>query len=72
MNWSKWLRQTHRWFSVVFTVAITVNIVAIAMKRYATWVGLLAVVPLAFLWLTGIYLYALPYVRRSRGGQRGE
>jgi len=72
MNWSKWFRQMHRWISVIFTAAVTVNVIAIAMKRYATWVGLLAVVPLAFLWLTGMYLYVLPYARRWRGGQRGE
>jgi hypothetical protein len=33
-------------------------------------VGLLAVVPLAFLSLTGQYLFVLPYANKWRSGQR--
>ena len=25
MNWNKWVRQTHRWLSIVFTVLVVVN-----------------------------------------------
>src|SRR5208282_3074615 len=25
MNWNKWVRQTHRWLSIAFTVAVIVN-----------------------------------------------
>ena len=64
MNWNKWFRQTHRWLSVAFTVAVIVNIVAIIARRYANWVGLLAVAPLAFLFLTGAYLFVLPYAAK--------
>jgi len=28
MNWNKRIRQTHRWLSMAFTVAVIVNIVA--------------------------------------------
>jgi hypothetical protein len=55
---------------MAFTVAVIVNIVAIAQKEYSTSVGLLAVVPLAFLFLTGQYLFVLPYVNKWRSGQR--
>jgi heme A synthase len=70
LNWNKWIRQTHRWLSMAFTVAVIVNIVAIAQKKYSTSVGLLAVVPLAFLFLTGQYLFMLPYANKWRSGQR--
>ena len=70
MNWNKWFRQIHRWLSVVFTVAVIINIVAVFTGKYATWVGLLAVFPLAFLLLTGIYLFVLPHAARWRTGQR--
>jgi heme A synthase len=70
MIWSKWVRQTHRWLSVIFTVAVIVNIVAVVTGRYARWVGLLAVFPLALQLLTGLYLFVLPYAAKWRGGRR--
>jgi len=69
LNWNKWFRQTHRWLSIAFTVAVIVNIVAIVARRYANWVGLLAVAPLAFLFLTGLYLFLLPYASKWRSGR---
>jgi heme A synthase len=70
MNWNKWIRQTHRWLSMAFTAAIIVNIVAVAEKKYTNSLGLLAVLPLALQFFTGLYLFVLPYVskwRRVRG-----
>lgn len=64
MNWSRWIRQIHRWISVVFTAAVVINIVAIAMKKYSTGVGLVAVAPLALMFLSGLYLFLLPYATR--------
>ena len=64
MNWNKWVRQTHRWLSIAFTVAVIVNLVAVAKGRYATWVGLLALLPLALLLFTGLYLFVLPYATK--------
>jgi len=70
MNWNKWIRQIHRWMSVVFTVAVIVNIVAVSRGDYANWVGLLAVAPLALLLPTGLYLFVLPYATQWRSGRR--
>ena len=70
MNWNTWIRQIHRWLSLVFTVAVVVNIVALAQKEQAVWVGLLALLPLVLLLLTGLYLFVLPYATRSRHGWR--
>jgi hypothetical protein len=67
MNWSKWIRQAHRWLSIAFTIAVVINIVALVRKEQAVWVGLLALVPLIFLLLSGLYLFALPYAVRWRG-----
>ena len=47
MNWNRWVRQTHRWLSIAFTVAVIVNIVALGQEGPAVWVGLLALLPLA-------------------------
>jgi heme A synthase len=70
MNWNKWIRQVHRWLSIAFTVAVIVNIVAFVQEKQAVWVGLLALFPLVLLMLSGLYLFVLPYVARSRDAQR--
>ena len=39
MNWSRWIRQTHRWLSIVFTVAVIINGVTAVQGRSTTgWV----------------------------------
>jgi len=69
LNWNKWIRQTHRWLSMAFTVAVIANIVAVAQKKYTNGVGLLAVLPLALLFFTGLYLFVLPYATKWRSGR---
>jgi heme A synthase len=70
MNWNKWVRQTHRWLSIVFTLVVIVNGVAVLKGRYTNWLGLLAVFPLALLFFTGMYLFVLPYAAKWRGARR--
>lgn len=70
MNWNKWIRQTHRWLSIAFTVAVIVNAIAVLQGRYTSRLGLLAVAPLALLLLTGLYLFVLPYAARLRSPRR--
>jgi hypothetical protein len=61
---STWVRQIHRWLSIAFTLAVIANLVALALKSQAVWVGLIALVPLILLMITGLYMFALPYLRR--------
>jgi heme A synthase len=70
LNWNKWVRQSHRWLSIAFTVAVIVNFVAVLQKKYTFWVGLLALLPLALLLFTGLYLFVLPYATKWRSAQR--
>ena len=67
-NWNGWIRQVHRWLSIAFTVAVIVNIIAMGQEP-ALWVGLLALLPLILLLLTGLYLFALPYAGRWTRGR---
>ena len=69
MNWNKWVRQIHRWLSIAFTVAVIVNIVAVGQGKYTVWVGLLALLPLALLLFTGLYLFVLPHATKWRSGR---
>ena len=67
MNWNSWVRQIHRWLSIAFTVAVILAFVALGRKEPVVWVSYVPLVPLALLFLTGLYLYALPYVTKWRG-----
>jgi cellulose synthase/poly-beta-1,6-N-acetylglucosamine synthase-like glycosyltransferase len=68
LSWNNWVRQIHRWLSMAFTVAVIVNVVAMGLQQSAVWIGLLALFPFALLLLTGLYLFALPYAAKGRGG----
>ena len=74
MNWNKWVRQSHRWLSVVFTLFvlfnIVVNIFAAEQEQLVLWIGLTTLLPLFLLLFTGIYLFVLPYLGKRRSGQR--
>ena len=71
MNWNEWIRQAHRWLSIAFTVAVIVNIVAMAQGGMpAPWVTYSPLLPLALLLLTGLYLFVLPHAARWRDARR--
>jgi heme A synthase len=72
LNWNNWIRQIHRWLSMAFTAAVIVNIVAIVLKKYSGELGLLAVLPLFLLLVTGLYLFVLPYLTKWRSGPRND
>jgi len=69
VNWSKWIRQTHRWLSIAFTVAVIINGVTVVRGKYNNRLGLTAVAVLALLFLSGAYLFVLPYIRRWRSAR---
>lgn len=72
MNGSRWVRQTHRWVSIVFTVTVIANFVALARGGGATpppWVTYSPLLPLALLLFSGLYLFVLPYASRRRSGR---
>lgn len=70
LNWNHWIRQTHRWLSIAFTLAVIVNLIAMGQKEPVVWVGFLALAPLIVLLLSGLYLFVLPYAARWRSGRR--
>jgi hypothetical protein len=66
------IRQTHRWLSIAFTVAVIVTFVALAQERPVVWVSYVPLLPLALLLFTGLYLFALPYATKWRSGRRAD
>ncbi len=71
MNWNKWIRQIHRWLSIIFTAVVAAIFIAQgAGEEPADWVYFLPLLPLALLTISGLYLFALPYATGWRGGRR--
>jgi hypothetical protein len=63
-----WIRQTHRWLSIVFTLTVIVNFAVRTRGEPAAWITYSPLPPLALLLLSGLYLFALPYLPTGRNG----
>jgi hypothetical protein len=75
LNWDKWIRQSHRWLSIVFTATVIANFVAMGQEQPPAWLVYAPLLPLFLLLFTGLYMFALPYAtawRRRAGLQRGQ
>jgi hypothetical protein len=73
MSWSNLIRQSHRWISIAFTLTVIANFVALGLgqgRQPAAWITYAPLLPLSLLLLSGLYLFALPYAARRRGGRR--
>ncbi len=61
MNLSKWIRQIHRWLSIIFTVTVIANFVALGLGEPPMWLVYTPLLPLFLLMFTGLTMFALPY-----------
>ena len=61
-----WIRQTHRWLSIVFTAAVIANFVAMTLGEPPPWIVYSPLPPLFLMLATGLYMFALPYMRRGK------
>jgi hypothetical protein len=66
MNWNNAIRQAHRWLSIVFTLTVIANFAFMALGKPPGWVVYSPLPPLFLMLLTGLYLFALPYVAKRR------
>ena len=64
------VRQFHRWVSMVFTLTVIANFVAMSQGTPPAWVTYSPLLPLALLLFTGLYLFALPYLTQWRSARR--
>lgn len=72
MNWNAWIRQGHRWLSILFTLTVVANFVTMALGTPPAWIVYSPLPPLFALLFTGLYMFVLPYVARWRGRQELE
>jgi len=70
LNWNNWIRQSHRWLSIAFTVTVIANFVAMGLGQPPAWVVYAPLLPLFLLLFTGLYMFVLPYAAKWRGERR--
>ena len=68
MSLSTWIRQSHRWLSMAFTLTVIANFVAMTQGQPPAWIVYAPLLPLFLLLLTGLYMFVLPYTARWRSG----
>ena len=69
MKWSGWIRQTHRWLSIVFTLTVIANFAAMALGKPPAWLVYSPLLPLFLLLFSGLYMFVLPYAAARRRRQ---
>jgi len=61
-----WVRPTHRWLSMAFTLTVIANFAAMTQGQPPAWITYSPLPPLFLLLFTGLYLFMLPYIARWR------
>lgn len=71
MNWSLWIRQFHRWVSILFSAIVLAIFVTLGLGHQPVeWVYYLPLPPLFLLMFSGLYMFFRPYFRK-RGSVAG-
>jgi membrane protein CcdC involved in cytochrome C biogenesis len=66
VNWSSWIRQFHRWTSIIFTASVIAIFAMLGAGREpAEWVYYLPLPPLFLLMVSGLYMFFRPYFRKG-------
>ncbi|WP_439632546.1 hypothetical protein [Glycocaulis sp.] len=67
MTTSIFIRQSHRWVAVFFTLTVIGNFAAIAaIGEPPAWITYAPLPPLFLLLASGMYLFVLPYVTKRK------
>lgn len=66
-----WIRQSHRWLSIIFTLCVIANFVAMAWGPPPAWITYSPLPPLLLMMLTGLTMFVQPYtaMRRAKRDQ---
>ena len=65
-NWNHGIRKAHRCVAIAFTLTVIANFVAMARGTPPAWVTYSPLLPLALQSLSGLYLFAVPYLNTRR------
>jgi hypothetical protein len=70
LNLNDWVRQIHRWLSMIFMLAVIATSIALAQDKPVVWMSYLPLPWLFLLMLTGLYLFVLPHAVKWRNARR--
>lgn len=70
LNMSMWVRQGHRWLSIVFTATVVANFAVRAIGEPPLWLVYSPLPPLFLLLFSGLYLFVLPHAARRHSASR--
>lgn len=66
MKLNRFIRTSHRWISLAFTLIVGGIFLTLGLgQEPAQWVYYLPLLPLALLLISGLYLFALPYFSKG-------
>ena len=63
---SAFIRQSHRFLSIVFTLTVLANFAAMTQGQPPAWITYSPLLPLFLLLFSGLYLFVLPYSAKWR------
>jgi hypothetical protein len=66
---NNFIRQFHRWVSLIFLFTVIATTVALMQKEPVAWMSYAPLPPLFLLMISGVYLFVLPYAAKRRGAQ---
>jgi hypothetical protein len=66
LHWNAWIRQIHRWLSIIFTLTVLANFASLGLGKAPGWIVYTPLPPLFLLLFSGLYMFALPYAARWR------
>jgi hypothetical protein len=70
MTWNTFVRQTHRWVSIAFTLTVIINFALRIHGSPPAWLTYSPLLPLFILLFSGLYMFVLPYVARAQARRR--
>ena len=63
---SHFIRQFHRWMSIIFTLLVIAVFVISTRPAPPEWAFYMPLPALALMLFSGLYLFVLPYVRKGK------
>lgn len=63
---SAFIRRSHRWLSIFFTLTVIANFAALFAGQQMDWLTYLPLLPLFLLMFSGLYMFFRPYFGRRR------
>jgi hypothetical protein len=70
MSWDAWIRLSHRWLAIIFTLTVIANFIALSQGTPPAWITYSPLPPLFLMLFTGLYMFALPYLATRKAKRR--